>query len=128
MYHYQRRKLFDPSPRGDLSCAQAMTRSPGSHLMRPIARLAAVFTLLVLARANAEPPPDPEFQGKKGSEWVEILLNDQSPRQRSLAAVALGKLWTDDKTKYKPALATLGRAIRMDASVAVRSKALSVVA
>jgi HEAT repeat protein len=96
--------------------------------MRPAARVAVILTLLgLVAPVLADPPENPEFQGKKGSEWVDVLLNDTSARQRSLAAVALGRLWTDDKTKYKPALATLGRAIKSDASPAVRSKVLSVV-
>lgn len=94
--------------------------------MRP----AAVLVLLAAAPLLAAwpPPEDPEFQGKKGSAWVDTLLNDPSTRQRALAAAALGRLWTDDKSRYKPALATLGRALRTDASPAVRSKALSVVA
>lgn len=73
------------------------------------------------------PPEDPEYQGKKGSAWVDTLLNDPSARQRTLAASALGSLWKDGKSKYKPALAALGRAVKSDASPAVRSKALSVI-
>ncbi|HJZ55258.1 MAG TPA: HEAT repeat domain-containing protein, partial [Gemmataceae bacterium] len=94
--------------------------------MCPAARLAAVFVLLAVSSALAQPKPEPEYQGKKGSVWVETLLNDSSSRQRALAAIALGKLWAEHR--YEPALPTLGRAIRVDASPAVRVQALSVVA
>src|SRR5262249_59958305 len=46
--------------------------------------------------------------------------------QRARAAIALGTLWAEHR--YEPALPTLGRAIRVDASPAVRVQALSVVA
>lgn len=92
-------------------------------------RLAAVFTLLVVVvNAQAQPAPDPEYQGMKGSQWVDILKTSESPRQRVLAVTALGKLWTDSKPKYQPGLEPIGRAIRVDPSPAVRIKAINVVA
>jgi HEAT repeat protein len=66
------------------------------------------------------------YQGKKAAEWVDVLVNDASARQRALAASALGKIWAE--YKYEPALTTLGRAIRLDTSPAVRVQALTVIA
>lgn len=97
--------------------------------MRPALLSLGFIALLGATPLAAFPPPeDPEFQGKKGSAWVDTLLNDPSARQRTLAASALGALWKDPQSRYKPALAALGRALKSDASPAVRSKALSVVA
>ena len=95
--------------------------------MRPIAVLSGLVILLAFAGSSgAQPKPEPMYQGKKAAEWVEVLVNDPSARQRALAATALGKIWAE--YKYEPALTTLGRAIRLDTSPAVRVQALNIIA
>lgn len=86
--------------------------------MRP----AAVCLALALAAAAARPADsDPEYDGKKASAWVDTLRNDSSARKRAAAVVALGRVWADHQ--YKDALPSIGRALRLDASPAVRTQA-----
>ncbi len=68
-----------------------------------------------------EDPKDPLYDGKKASEWVDVLVNGTSARQRALAIDALGKLWTEKR--FQGAVPAIGRALRVDSSVAVRSRA-----
>lgn len=81
---------------------------------------ASVCILLLALPAPARQDADPEYDGKKASEWVKSLQNDSSARQRSLAVVALGKLWADHK--YKDSVSMIGRSLRLDSSVAVRTQ------
>lgn len=90
--------------------------------MRPVVLCSA---LLTLATPPARSDDDPEFDGKKASAWVDTLRNDASARKRAMAVAALGRVWTDHK--YKDALPTIGRALRLDTSAAVRSQAAVVV-
>lgn len=68
--------------------------------------------------AGARRDEEPSFDGKKAAEWVSILRDDKSVRQRALAVSALGELRTKDGVKelHKD----LGRSLRVDTSVAVR--------
>ena len=83
-------------------------------------RTSACALLLFTSAAFARQDADPEYDGKKASVWVDTLNKDGSARQRSLAAVALGKLWTDHR--YKDSISMIGRALRLDTSVAVRTQ------
>jgi HEAT repeat protein len=86
----------------------------------------AVLTLLCtlsgfsLATARLQ-DEDPVYDGKKGSAWVDILINDTSARKRALAVDALARLWAEKQ--YKEAIPSIGRALRVDSSAAVRIQA-----
>jgi HEAT repeat protein len=83
-------------------------------------RTSALALLLVTSAALARQDADPEHDGKKASAWVATLQNDSSARQRSLAVVALGKLWNEHR--FKDSLSMIGRSLRLDTSVAVRTQ------
>ena len=83
-------------------------------------RASACFLLFASSVSLARQDADPEFDGKKASEWVKSLNADSSARQRSIAVVALGKLWTEHR--YKDSISMIGRALRLDTSVAVRTQ------
>ena len=84
-------------------------------------RLSVLACLAAAPAAPAAPPDDPEFNGRRGSEWVRILKDDAAARKRRAAVVALGQLWADGQ--YKPAVPNLGRALQQDPSAAVRLQA-----
>lgn len=64
---------------------------------------------------------DPVVDGKKMSVWVTTLREDSSARQRSLAIQALSKVWTEKR--IPSVIGEIGRALRVDSSVAVRVQA-----
>jgi HEAT repeat protein len=84
-----------------------------------------MFAGLLLAGAisttSARQDDDPVYDGKKASVWVDTLNNDSSARKRALAIEALAKLWATKQ--YKESIPTIGRALRLDSSAAVRSQA-----
>lgn len=88
--------------------------------MRP-AFCSAIITLALITPSARPADSDPEYDGKKASAWVDTLRNDSSARKRAMAVTALGRLWADHQ--YKDALPSIGRALRLDASPAVRSQA-----
>jgi HEAT repeat protein len=81
----------------------------------------AVVLILAASIAFARQETEPVLDGKKGSEWVDTLVNDSSARKRALAVEALAKLWTSKQ--YKESLPAIGRALRVDSSAAVRTQA-----
>jgi HEAT repeat protein len=94
--------------------------------MRAAVVCSAVLFGLALAASSARPADsDPEYDGKKASVWVDTLRNDTSARKRAMAVTALGRVWADHQ--YKDALPSIGRALRLDASPAVRSQAAVVI-
>jgi len=76
---------------------------------------------LALSATAAHQDKEPEYDGKKGSAWVESLVNDTSARKRALAVEALAKLWAEKQ--YDQSIANIGRALRLDSSAAVRAQA-----
>lgn len=88
-------------------------------------RLTFIVLLLVVAvpatLGRQDNDSDPVYDGKKGSEWVDTLINDSSARKRALAIEALAKLWSNKQ--YKESIPSIGRALRLDTSAAVRSQA-----
>lgn len=70
---------------------------------------------------DKDDPKNPVWDGKKGSEWVDILVNAPSARARALAVEALGRLWREKL--YDQALPNIGRSLRVDPSAAVRAQA-----
>jgi HEAT repeat protein len=94
-------------------------------MLSAAARSAGALAVLVLAAGAARADDtDPEFDGKKVSQWVDTVQNDASLRKRALAVEALGKIWVVHK--HKDALPNVCRALRVDTSAAVRLKAASV--
>jgi HEAT repeat protein len=87
-------------------------------------RCSGALALLALAvgftRAD-EPNPDPVYEGKAVSQWIDIVQNDSSARKRALAVDALGKIWITHK--HKDAIPNVCRALRVDTSPAVRAQA-----
>lgn len=83
--------------------------------------VAGTLSVSVAWSQSADDPKDPVVDGKKGSQWVDIVQNSPSARARALAVEALAKLWRDQL--YEPALPNIGRALRVDPSAAVRAQA-----
>jgi HEAT repeat protein len=66
---------------------------------------------------------EPEFNGRKLGAWAVQLREDAVPRKRRAAVVALGQIAADHKDVLPEVLQHLGRALRNDASPAVREQA-----
>jgi HEAT repeat protein len=95
-------------------------------MARPLSFIALVgfailFTFTGWSVARDDDEKDPVVAGKKASVWMDTLINEKSARQRALAVEALAKLWNDKR--YEQALPTIGRALRLDSSAAVRTQA-----
>ena len=96
-------------------------------MVRHASRFAFAVILIGFALGDAAGRPDdtddkdPIYSGMKASEWVKMLIEDKSARQRALAIDALSKLWADKR--HKEGLSTIGRALRVDPSIAVRAQA-----
>ena len=78
----------------------------------------ALGLALTFPSARAE---EPKVDGKTGPAWVDTLNKGESARQRALAVEALLKLWIEKQ--YEVGLSTIGRALQVDTSVAVRLQA-----
>jgi HEAT repeat protein len=70
---------------------------------------------------------EPEFQGRPMSQWLAVLKEDDTPRRRRAAAVALGQIGTANPETLTVILPALGRAVRQDASPVVRQQAAAAV-
>lgn len=81
--------------------------------------LAGVFLPAELARAQS----DPEFNGRKLSEWLVMLKDDPVPRKRKVAVVALGQIGAAEKSVMPTVLGAVTKAVRIDASPVVREQA-----
>jgi HEAT repeat protein len=94
-------------------------------------RTVAVLILLgfsLPARA-ADEKDNPEFNGKKMSEWIVMLKEDQTARKRRAAALALGQIVADHKDEKNiaaAALPPLAKAVRSDPSPVVRGQAAEI--
>jgi HEAT repeat protein len=97
-------------------------------MLSVLARCTGALALLVFAInfARTDDDPDPVYEGKRVSAWVDIVQNDKSARQRALAVDALGKIWIQHR--HKDAIPNIGRALRIDPSTAVRAQAAIVLA
>ena len=96
-------------------------------MVRPVTRVVGIafaVGLVVGSGSARSSDPDPEVDGKKASTWVSVLQSDTSARKRAIAVAALGKAWNDKR--FPDALPALGRAVRLDASAAVRATAAGV--
>ena len=81
----------------------------------------AVALIALTAGFTPAQEADPVYEGQKVSKWVDIVQNDSSARKRALAVEALGKIWI--LHKHKDAIPNVCRALRVDASAAVRAQA-----
>jgi HEAT repeat protein len=89
--------------------------------MRLSSRLGlALFAALVAAPAVGQ---EPEFNGRKLSEWATVLKDDPTPRKRRAAVVALGQIAADNKEALPAILGVVGKALKTDAHPAVREQA-----
>lgn len=95
-------------------------------MARGVFRCVAVGVLVAAAgRLPAQTNPDPEYDGKKASEWVGVLQNDASPRKRAVAVTVLAKAWAEHR--FKDSLTNFGRSLKLDTSAAVRGQIAAVV-
>ena len=85
--------------------------------------MSAVFLAVLLA-----PAAEPEFAGRPLSAWAKQLKDDDTPRRRRAAALALGQLGAANPETLPVVLAALGKAARADASSDVRRQAVAGVA
>lgn len=91
------------------------------------ARVVGVWAVVMFATGAARgDDKDPVYEGKKFSQWVSVVQNDKSARQRALAVDALGKIWVlEPKTD---AIGHVTTALRTDPSAAVRAQCAIVLA
>lgn len=82
--------------------------------------LALLALLPATSRLAAE---EPSFGGRKLSEWQSMLKEDPTPRKRRAAVVALGQIGADNREVLPVVLVAVGKALRADASPAVRQQA-----
>ncbi len=82
----------------------------------------------VLFAALLAPAAEPEFAGRPLSAWATQLKEDDTPRRRRAAALALGQLGAANPETLPVVLAALGKAARTDASPDVRRQAVASVA
>jgi HEAT repeat protein len=93
--------------------------------MRPAVACSTIVLFGFVTAPARSADSDPEYDGKKASAWVDVLRNDNSARKRAMAVTALGRVWAEHQ--YKDALPSIGRALRLDASPAVRTQAAVVI-
>lgn len=70
---------------------------------------------------------DPEFNGRKMSEWLVMLKDDPIPRKRRVAVLALGQIGSAEKSVMPTVLGAVTKAVRTDASPIVREQAAIVI-
>ena len=85
--------------------------------------LTTVVVLAGLGLAGTARADEPTFNGRKLSEWLTVLKEDETPRKRRAAVVALGQIATGHRDSVGTVVAAVGRALRTDASPAVREQA-----
>jgi HEAT repeat protein len=92
------------------------------------ARLAGVLALFAFTIGFALADDEPEFDGKKLSEWAKIVKEDPSARKRVVAVDALNAIWVANKTNLrgKDAITYINWALLNDASAPVRIRAVVV--
>ncbi len=82
----------------------------------------AVLAVLVALAGNGR-SQEPTFNGRKLSEWLTVLKEDETPRKRRAAVVALGQIGAASSEHLGTVVAAVGKALRTDASPAVRGQA-----
>ena len=73
---------------------------------------------------------NPEYNGKKLSEWEDMLRMEQNARLRRVALVSMGQIASDnalDSALVRKIMVAVGRALKMDNTPSVRRQAAEVV-
>lgn len=83
----------------------------------------AVAVVAGLASAGPARGDEPTFNDRKLSEWLTVLKEDETPRKRRAAVVALGQIASGHRDSLGTVVGAVGRALRTDASPAVREQA-----
>lgn len=91
-------------------------------------RHASALLVAAVLTAGTAPAADdnPEFNGKKLTEWNAMLRENASARLRKVAVVAMSQIATDHPTQtkmVKEIVTTLGKAVRNDGAAGVRAEA-----
>src|SRR5262245_28369452 len=66
---------------------------------------------------------EPTFNGRKLSEWLKVLKEDETPRKRRAAVIALGQIGASSRDNLGTVIGAVGKALRTDANSAVREQA-----
>jgi HEAT repeat protein len=85
--------------------------------------LLTLLGMLGVSLPSARAADDPEYMGRKKSEWLEMLKTDENARRRKLAATALSQIAIANPTTYKEIVSVLGRALNNDIGSGVRQQA-----
>jgi HEAT repeat protein len=96
-------------------------------MLRRIPVLALVFAGVCASSPQLRAQPDPEFNGRKMSEWLVMLKDDPVPRKRKVAILALGQIGSAEKAAMPTVLGAVTKAVRTDASPIVREQAAVVI-
>ena len=73
---------------------------------------------------------NPEYNGKKLSEWEDMLRMEQNARLRRVALISMGQIASDnalDSALVRKIMVAVGRALKMDNTASVRRQAAEVV-
>jgi len=93
-------------------------------------RISIVFVALFATVSPAfAQTADPEYNGRKRSEWETMLREQQNARLRKVAVVALGQIASDyvaDPVLTKEIMTLIGRTLKTDAAPSVRAQAAGV--
>lgn len=85
----------------------------------------SLILLTSVASIGIADDTNPEFNGKKLSEWNAMLRESQSARLRKVAVVAMSQIAADSPTQtkmVKEIMTSLGKAMRNDSATGVRSE------
>jgi HEAT repeat protein len=90
-------------------------------------RLAGLVAVLIVS-ASSPAADEPEFSGRKLSDWLTMLRDDALPRKRRAAVIALGQIAAEraDKDTLNRVLPALAKALRSDGNAGVRTQAAGV--
>jgi len=97
--------------------------------MSPLRQFAVFAVILFISFALHAQTSDPEYNGRKRSEWETMLREQQNARLRKVAVVALGQIASDhvnDATLTKEIMTLIGRTLKTDAAASVRAHAAGV--
>lgn len=92
--------------------------------------LLALALIAVGAPAGSATDANPEYNGKKLSEWEDMLRMEQNARLRRVALVSMGQIASDnalDSALVRKIMVAVGRALKMDNTASVRRQAAEVV-
>jgi HEAT repeat protein len=86
----------------------------------------AVLLFLAGASLTATAADDPVLNGRKTSEWLTMLKEDNVPRKRRAAVLTLGQVVAEHPDTRQTVLPAVARALRNDSNPGVRAQAAAV--